>query len=456
MTITNALMESVANSAGQRQDVRAESGASFSKTLKEAVSKPMKAKSYQETAHKTNAKANIKSTEENLQKQSNEAENNQKPQNSAENKKSEAKEDAVKSEKSKVKDAVKELPKTDKEILDQSIITSVANVLQISEEQVSGIIESLGFTASDLLEKENLNVFMQKAFNAENPIELLKVDNINEIFKELEKVTEETAAEFVNEGLKIAGQETVQPNNASDAVGNSADGEKTEIFSKTGQTVEIESETENVSDGKAIPQVKTEQSEKTNGQTANFAGNGGEDNRGTEENAAVYNALQPEQVEFKNISSVRVKAEQLKNINNSDVVAQMIEKIKVDVKPNISEVRISLRPEALGEISLKIATENGIVTAQFVAENEKVKQIIESNFNQLKQALNEQGIVVSELSVSVSGGDRERQMQEFLQGRSKSQARINSIINGISEEEEKALNVVDTRMVYNNQIEYLI
>ena len=82
-----------------------------------------------------------------------------------------------------------------------------------------------------------------------------------------------------------------------------------------------------------------------------------------------------------------------------------MEKLKVSVKPDLSEVKILLRPEQLGEVSLKIATQNGIVTAQFIAENQKVKEIIESNFNQLRDMLSEQGVDVGALEVNVSNSD---------------------------------------------------
>lgn len=93
-----------------------------------------------------------------------------------------------------------------------------------------------------------------------------------------------------------------------------------------------------------------------------------------------------------------------------------------------------LKPDYLGEVSLKVISENGIVSAQFNAENQKVKEIIESNFNQLKDMLNEKGIEVSEISVSVDDKQQEN-MRNFSKAQNKSSKRINNIIESADFEE---------------------
>ena len=104
------------------------------------------------------------------------------------------------------------------------------------------------------------------------------------------------------------------------------------------------------------------------------------------------------------------------------------------IKENISELKITLKPDYLGEVSLKVISENGIVSAQFNAENQKVKEIIESNFNQLKDMLNEKGIEVSEISVSVDDKQQEN-MRNFSKAQNKSSKRINNIIESADFEE---------------------
>ena len=67
---------------------------------------------------------------------------------------------------------------------------------------------------------------------------------------------------------------------------------------------------------------------------------------------------------------------------------------------------IKLKPDHLGKVTVEIAVENGAVTAKFLAESDKVKEILESNLQDLKDHLAKQGMVVQDLSVSVGNDDR--------------------------------------------------
>ena len=50
---------------------------------------------------------------------------------------------------------------------------------------------------------------------------------------------------------------------------------------------------------------------------------------------------------------------------------------------------------------MKIVTERGIVTAKFIAENQQVKEALETNMQLLKDSLEKQGLSVQGFSVSV-------------------------------------------------------
>ena len=88
--------------------------------------------------------------------------------------------------------------------------------------------------------------------------------------------------------------------------------------------------------------------------------------------------------------------------STSDVINQVIKKAEVFVQGSHQEMIMKLEPESLGKLNLKIILENGLVTAKFMAESQQVKAILESNFNQLKDALQEKGIIVQSFSVSVN------------------------------------------------------
>lgn len=88
-------------------------------------------------------------------------------------------------------------------------------------------------------------------------------------------------------------------------------------------------------------------------------------------------------------------------IDKSDVLKQVIDKANVFIDGEKSEMVIELKPDSLGKLSLKVVSERGLVEANFIAENNQVKEILETNMNLLKDVLEKQGIVVQGFSVSV-------------------------------------------------------
>jgi flagellar hook-length control protein FliK len=84
------------------------------------------------------------------------------------------------------------------------------------------------------------------------------------------------------------------------------------------------------------------------------------------------------------------------------------------------EIRIMLRPENLGDVSLKVKMEQDIVTAKFVATSNEVKAIIENNLGQLKNALDQMGIKVGKFEVQVDTGSGQQPQQQARQGGSDS------------------------------------
>ncbi|MDR1539915.1 MAG: flagellar hook-length control protein FliK [Clostridiales bacterium] len=82
---------------------------------------------------------------------------------------------------------------------------------------------------------------------------------------------------------------------------------------------------------------------------------------------------------------------------------QMIGQIKASSAAGLTRLRITLKPESLGEVTLKVTSENGVIAARFTASDARAKEIIESGLGLLRDALREQGLNLSQLSVNVSG-----------------------------------------------------
>lgn len=89
------------------------------------------------------------------------------------------------------------------------------------------------------------------------------------------------------------------------------------------------------------------------------------------------------------------------SINKEELFSQIIENSKVIENHDFSEIRIQLKPDSLGKLTIRLIMEKGEMTAKFIAENHRVKEAIESNFSELKDSLSQKGINIQSLSVSV-------------------------------------------------------
>jgi flagellar hook-length control protein FliK len=94
------------------------------------------------------------------------------------------------------------------------------------------------------------------------------------------------------------------------------------------------------------------------------------------------------------------------------VTNQVVMKVKLMAGENRQEMEMQLKPESLGKLSLKIIHERGEILARITAENEQVKEILESNMQLLKDALEKNGFSIQSLSVSVSNDREENRTKE--------------------------------------------
>ena len=454
MTITGTFLDKgISNVSSQLQSVQ---DSSFGKTFEEVSSKKGIDSSAKNADRKQNAnKSNVASSKA---KDSKEAYDKSKVNNNVE----------TKAEETRTESNAGEVTTTqadkavESEKISEQIVEEVAASLEIPPEALMEILAALNITPMDLMDTKNVNLVVQKLMGAENSIELLSMEGVSELLTKIEEAVEtaiempieETLVEnVVPQYTEIAEEEVVST--VSQATVKPLEQQKT--IETTDLASEF-SETEIQFNEEAVLRTDTQSTDGNteSGEESSLFGSA-EVDVNIENNVEVDASFSAQYVENSTINSVASsRVEAIRFTNPQEVTSQIIERVKVDIKPGVSEIRMNLKPESLGEVSLRIASENGVVTAHFVAENQKVKEIIENNFNQLQDALSEQGVNITELSVSVSNGDSERQMQEFIQGRAKSQSRISSIISGINENGELLAAEPDESEIYDNNVNYKV
>lgn len=132
------------------------------------------------------------------------------------------------------------------------------------------------------------------------------------------------------------------------------------------------------------------------------------------------------------------------------VMNQVIQgtKMSINLSDQGSEILVKLNPKNLGNVSLKMAFDKGALLAQIQVENQTVKGIIESNLDDLKNALRGEGYEIGELDVSVNKENTGEQEQQSFSRNKRQQVKLDTF----EEIEEK---IAKQNLVGEKAIDYL-
>jgi len=102
-------------------------------------------------------------------------------------------------------------------------------------------------------------------------------------------------------------------------------------------------------------------------------------------------AVQPERTEQPPRIPVQRLADQLAPF--------LVKKLTLQGTNGVTEARISLHPEHLGHVDIRLSLHNGVLTAQFVTATGMAKEMLEAQMAQLKTALQVHGLQVERMEV---------------------------------------------------------
>jgi flagellar hook-length control protein FliK len=94
------------------------------------------------------------------------------------------------------------------------------------------------------------------------------------------------------------------------------------------------------------------------------------------------------------------------------IINQITDKMTIRSNGSENEVHIKLDPPSLGKVRMNIITSGDTVRTLLVVENHAVKQVIENNFNQLRDSMGEQGLKVDSFTVTVGGESNQQNLSD--------------------------------------------
>lgn len=308
------------------------------------------------------------------------------------------------------------------ELVGNAMMEILTEDLQVSEEELTQAMEILGLSCMDLFQPEHLKQLVMQLQGASDITEVLMNDDLSTmltqvlgdltveniaqetgipeqeigqmVLKAMPEQTEEVSAPVVVQESAVAEeavtvqalQENGQPEAANTKIAATAEEqEKTSTEPEKGQDSLPE-----VSVVKTVSEGKGSLSKENFGQDMQKQPDLAENMVNNIVSSAVTETVSADGT----VTMTTVEIRQ--------VVVQIVQQIKVVINPEQTDMHMTLHPEHLGRLQLAVTSRDGIMTANFVVQNEMVRHALETQMQELKDTFAEQGLKVEAVEVTVS------------------------------------------------------
>lgn len=321
-----------------------------------------------------------------------------------------------------------------------TVVDKLAEFFQITPEEVSDTMEMLGMSDVDLFDAASFrNLFAALAQDPEGSFLLMGdelADGFSDLWKQVSQmfeeageangwsaeqlqgmldsqdVPEETAVPTVNEEIVSE----APPKDTSYTVTFMQDGkEVTYDVTKDGESgvaaTEGMAETE-------VPRNVQPQRQETNGQHK-------ENTQQTEKGAELVQEFHLNQVNTNGEQLFAQSISSYSQVDTQSIMEQIMDYMKIDNSEAFTKLEMQLHPETMGRVVIQLTSHNGELTAQITTQNEAVRAALESQLVSLKENLNDQGLKVENVQVTVEShafeqsyeGERQSENREAFANR---------------------------------------
>ena len=314
------------------------------------------------------------------------------------------------------------------------LISTVAEDLNVSEDDLITVMENRGMVWTDLLNQQNLAEVAIELNVSADSTELLLNSDFQNALMDVNQILTDAAVKLgmdVNEFTDIVAQMTlVEPDEA--AALNEVAGE---ALNSTVQTTE-EAETADNGTVKADVVTKADAGQtKDNafvvnenavksvdddmdaaGSSQDFTGNSDSDGKqaDTEGNNGILFAQDTDANVMAELNADDVNADYrpYMSTDTSELIDQIVDNIRLNVSQDTTSIEMQLNPENLGRVYVHLSAKEGTVNAQLTATNEVVKEALEAQIVTLKENLNQAGVKVDAVEITVSSHGFERNLEQ--------------------------------------------
>lgn len=302
----------------------------------------------------------------------------------------------------------------------KEVMQEIEEMLEVSEEELLDVLEQLGLQPIDLLNPDNMVSILTALTGEGSTIQLVMDEEMYLTLQDLMQMVEDKTQELMSvTGLSDEELEAVM-DQLKLLMNQQLSHEEMEM--KQVQILPFESEEEVVAEDGDVPVIVKNENDLQDVQTTEVTQNSPERIVEKTETGKSEDSLFQEQQQnmqsFQNMSDEisqlagESKLEGTGTPNTESILKQLADYVKIQKGKELTEMELQLHPASLGNVKVTLATKGGVVTAQLTTENEIVKNAIESQVSQLKQNLEEQGVRVEAIEVSVASHQMERNLEQ--------------------------------------------
>lgn len=300
---------------------------------------------------------------------------------------------------------------------EKNVVFLVAQQLEIEPAEVNKVLEELGMSAFDLMNPQNLAQVVIQLTDVNDRMELLLDGDFQNLLVSVGEAGSELMNELhlqVGEMDELVSQMTIleQPVEFEEALTqeNAIPAEKPVIEQEEALTNE---KAEQTSDFGVVVEYSEEMKNQNGTMSENHSG------KSKEDNLLEPSVMQPNMQEKSFTQQVETVGEagttQMRysdTVDAMDLVRQVAEQAKVTISSEVTTMEMQLNPENLGRIYLQVSAKEGSVNAQIAAQNEAVKEALEMQLAALREQLNQAGIKVDEIEVTVAAHEFEKNLEQ--------------------------------------------
>lgn len=315
--------------------------------------------------------------------------------------------------------------------------------LGVTNEEITDAMQKLGLTVADLIQPNQLTQLTAELTGSENIGELLCNDSFMEIVNEIGGLSQDLlddlgmTSQMFTETVAAASQVVTTPesagieqlpemqvtenvkadktaaNDTSDQMNSVLKEENTVQTASDADEVEIQKQEDNIILQKEVAE-ETDNTDDMQEETDTKADDGQTGNRNESGNTSNQTAFvsQEHTVDPAAAKTPETVPEFSRQLDTLDLIRQVTEFTKVTVREAQTTMEMQLNPEHLGKLYIEVTTKEGNVSAHIMTQNEMVKEALESQMAELKQSMNQAGVKVDAVEVTVGSHEFEKNLEQ--------------------------------------------